>query len=234
MASRAFQKGDYVLSEKLWRDAARALPSSSLSWSNLAVCLIINASGEMQLGVPPSGKARERLDEALTAIDTAVRLDGDASPDALTLNSRGNALGLLLRWEDAAAAYALAASASRRDFESIPRSNEALALFELGELASAEKRARSLIRRDPNFKDGAALLAALRLEQGDPGGAASAVALLCSGPEGSAWCQRYSTVDVVMGRWSPRAVAAYRRLLKEPSVQLELKNAAGLSSGMRL
>lgn len=232
-AQNAFQKGDYLLSERLWREAANAQPANSLPWSNLAVTLIINASDEMQLGVPPKDKARERLEEALAALDTAVRLDGEA-PDALTLNSRGNALGLLLRWEDAAATYGKSAAVSRRDFESIPRSNEALALFELGELARAEKGARTLIRRDPNFKDGAALLATLRLEQGDVGGAASAMSLLCSGPDGNAWCRRYSSVDVVLGRWSPRAVAAYKRLLDEPSVKLELRNGQGVASGMRL
>jgi tetratricopeptide (TPR) repeat protein len=225
-ASNAFQRGDYVLSEKLWREVANAAPSESLAWSNLGVTLIINASDEMQLGVAPSGKARDRLDEALAALDTAIRLDGaNGASDALTLNSRGNALGLLLRWEEAATAYAAASAASRRDFESIPRSNEALALFELGSLGEAERRVRTLIRRDPNFRDGTALLAALRLEQNDVGGAASAVNMLCSGADGPEWCRRYSNVEIVLGRWSPRAVAAYRRLLKEPSVQLELRNA---------
>jgi len=227
-ASRAFQAGDYSLAERLWREAANASPESSLPWSNLAVTLIINASNEMQLGVPPSGKARERLDEALAALETAIRIDGAQSPDALTLNSRGNALGLLLRWPEAQQAYAEAAAASRRDFESIPRSNNALALFELGQLADAEKQARTLIRRDPNFVDAKALLAALRMEQGDVGGAANAVALLCSGDEGAQWCRRYSSVEVVLGRWSPRAVAAYKRLLTEPSVQRELKNGQSL------
>ena len=40
-----------------------------------------------------------------------------------------------------------------------------------------ERRVRTLIRRDPNFRDGGALLATLRLEQGDVAGAASAVSM---------------------------------------------------------
>ena len=206
-ASRAFQLADYVRSETLWREAAMARPEASLAWSNLAVTLIINASGEMRLGEPPTGKAKERLTEALAALDAAERIDGETSPDPLTLNSRGNALGLLLRWDEAATAYAASAAASRRDFVSIPRSNEALALFQLGELAEAERRVRTLMRRDPNFRDATALLAALRIEQGDVGGAASAVSMLCSGADGGQWCKRYSTVDHgcsaggARGRW---------------------------------
>ena len=73
---------------------------------------------------------------------------------------------------------------------SIPRSNEALALFELGSLPEAEKVARKLIRRDPNFKDGFALLAALRYAQGDTGGAAALVNDLCAGASGL--CARYA------------------------------------------
>ena len=47
------------------------------------------------------------------------------------------------------------------------------------------------------------------------------MAQLCNEPN---WCQRYSTVDVVMGRWTPRAVEAWRGLLQEKAVQRELKD----------
>jgi len=199
-------------------------PQQSLGWTNLAITLVITASDEMTLGVAPTGRAKARLEEALAALDRAEQIDGAGNADALTLNSRGNALGLLQRWEEAATVYAAAATVSRRDFESIPRSNQALALFQLGSLAEAEAQAKRLIRRDPNFRDGQALLAALRFEQGDTAGAAGAFSRLCDGADGAAWCRRYSTADVVVGRWSPRAVAAYRRLLDEPAIVLELKN----------
>jgi tetratricopeptide (TPR) repeat protein len=224
-ASSAFQKADYVGCERLWREAAATKPDEPIAYANLAVALVINASDEMQLGVAPTGKARERLVEAIEAIDKAEGLG--KVPDPLNLNTKGNALGLLQRWEDARAAYAVATAASPRDFESIPRSNEALVLFELGSLAEAERIAKTLVRRDPGFRDGQALLAALRFEQGDRAGAANSISELCSGVSGSMWCSRYSSVDVVLGRWTPKAVDAYRRMIEEPSVKLELKN--GLS-----
>lgn len=223
-AANAFQRADYNACERLWREAAAEKSDEPLAFANLAVALVINASDEMQLGVPPAGKARERLLEAVEAIDRAESLT--STPDALNLNTKGNALGLLQRWEDARATYSEATEAAPRDFESIPRSNEALVLFELGSLTEAERVARTLVRRDPGFRDGQALLATLRYEQGDKGGAASLIGELCSGANGSMWCSRYSTADVVLGRWTPRAVAAYRRLIEEPSVRLELKNGS--------
>lgn len=177
-AALAFQQGDYKRCETLWRDATAESPGEALAWANLATTLIINASDEMQLGVAPEGKARDRLVEAVGAVERAEALGG--TPDALSLNTKGNALGLLLRWDEARATYAASASASPRDFESIPRSNEALVLFELGELGPAEKRAQTLLRRDPGFRDGQALLATLRYAQGDVGGAANAISDLCA------------------------------------------------------
>lgn len=217
----AFEAGDYLRSEAAWRKAAKAYPSEPLSWANLAVALVINASGEMTLGVEPSGRARERLEEALAATAEAEVL---GSVDAILLNTRGNALGLLLRWREAAEAYAGAREAAARDFESIPASNEALARLELGELPRAESIVRRILRRDPNFVDAKALLATLRWLQEDKGGAANAIATLCQGDNGPMWCGRYSTEDVVLGRWTPTAVRAYRQLLQEPSIALELRN----------
>ena len=92
--------------------------------------------------------------------------------------------------------------------------------FELGEEARAEREVRTLLRRDPAFKDGEALLAALQWSQGSKE-YSQTVAQLCDEPN---WCQRYSTVDVVIGRWTPRAVEAYRGLLQEKAVQRELKD----------
>ena len=222
-AFASFEQAKYADSERLWQKATAAFPSQPLGWLNLAVALVINASDEMTLGVEPTGRAKERLEEALAAIDKAEALGG--SGDALMLNSRGNALGLLLRWEDARAAYAASAAAAPKDFVSIPRSNEALALLQLGQLEQAEAVARRLVRRDPNFRDGSALLATLRSMQGDKAGAADAFSVVCDGRDGAAWCDRYSTEQVVLGRWTPKAVEAYRDLLGAPSIQLIIKNA---------
>jgi len=147
-----------------------------------------------------------------------------AEPDSLNLNTKGNALGLLLRWEDARAVYEASVKAADKEFASIPRSNEALALFELGQLAESEKRTKVLMRKDPVFVDAKALLATLRYEQGDRAGAATVIGDLCRGDNGDVWCEQYSNVDIVIGRWTPKAVDAYRRLLAEPSIQRELKN----------
>ena len=227
-AARAFEQGKYEECEQLWQAAADAYSSEDLAWANLAVALIINASDDptMKLGQPPAGRAKERLEAALAAIEKATAL---GSSDALLLNAQGNALGLLLRWGEAREAYASATALSARDFESIPRSNEALTLLQLEQPEQAEKLARNLLRRDPNFVDAQALLATIRWSQRDMGGAAAELSALCDRPtDGQQWCERYSTVDVVLGRWPPRAVATYRDLLMQPSVALIFKNARAL------
>ena len=87
-------------------------------------------------------------------------------------------------------------------------------------------KVRTLLRRDPNFVDGTALLATLRWSQGDKAGATTAYASLCDTP---IWCETYASDAAVLGRWTPRATAAFRELLKEPAVQRERKNAAALA-----
>jgi tetratricopeptide (TPR) repeat protein len=222
-AFAAFTAGNYAKAEREWREASTELPSEPLVWLNFGTCLVILASDEMTLGVKPQGRAAERLQEALSAFDAAERL---GSSDALLLNSRGNALGLLQQWGEARAAYDASAAVSPRDFESIPRSNAALVSFEMGELQLAEREASKIIRRDPRFVDADALLAAVRWKQGDVGGAVRAFERLCEEP---LFCQRYATADVVLGRWTPKAVDAYRQLLKEPGIKLALKDGgAGL------
>ena len=57
---------------------------------------------QVQQHAVEAGRAKQRLEEALQAIDRASDL---GSTDALLLNCKGNALGLLLRWEEARAAY---------------------------------------------------------------------------------------------------------------------------------
>ena len=89
------------------------------------------------------------LEEALSATERAEAL---GAADGILLNSRGNALGLLQRWGEARAAYAAATTLSPRDFESIPRSNEALALMQLEEPAPVEgyaERQRAARTREP-------------------------------------------------------------------------------------
>ena len=42
-------------------------------------------------------------------------------------------------------------------------------------------------------------------------------------------CETYASDAAVLGRWTPRATAAFGELLKEPAVQRERKNAAALA-----
>ncbi|KAL1511289.1 hypothetical protein AB1Y20_006094 [Prymnesium parvum] len=212
-AYAAFTRGDYLLSEKLWLRASEESPASALVWQNLASVLVINASDEMKLGELPRGEALRRLQRALHAAERARDL---GSADALLANARGNALGLLQQWVEAHAAYEEAVRLSPRDFESIPLSNCALTSFELRQDEQAEREALRLTRRDPTFVDGFALLATLRHSRGDESGAANAFRVVCSDAQ---WCSRYSTDDVVLGRWTPRAVKEFRELLRSPSVQ---------------
>ena len=221
-AYTAFTKGNYVESERLWAQATVDYPEEALAWQNLATVLVINASEQMTLGQLPTGEALQRLQRALAAFDKAEDL-GEA--DALVVNARGNALGLLQRWEEAHTAYAASVDLSPRDFESIPLSNQALTSFELGRGDDAEREALRLTRRDPNFRDGYALLATLRHSRGDEAGAASAFRTLCSEEQ---WCERYSTDAVVVGRWTPRAVTAFRSLLRAPAIQ-DVRAAKALS-----
>lgn len=158
-------------------------------------------------------QALSRLNRALAAFDKYDDLD---SSNELLANARGNALALLQRWEEAHTAYAASVDLSPRDFESIPLSNCALTSFELRKDEQAEKEALRLTRRDPTFVDGFALLAVIRYDRGDVSGAVAAFDNVC---KESQWCERYSTDSVVLGRWTPRAVAAFRKLLRDPAVQ---------------
>ena len=81
-AQRAFQRADYAACERLWREAAAARPTNGLAWANLAVILVINASDEMQLGVPAEGRAKERLEEALSACERADSLSSSRDAPA--------------------------------------------------------------------------------------------------------------------------------------------------------
>jgi len=222
-AYKAFSAGEYAEAARLWEQLCDRFADQPLAHANLGTCLIIIASDMMTLGELPPPAAAARLERALDAFDTATKL---GSGDALLLNSKGNALGLLQRWGEARDAYVSAAAAGPRDFESIPRLNAAAVSFELGEQDRAEREVRTLLLRDPRFVDGTALLATLRYARGDMGGAAAAFERLCEEPM---WCSRYSQDSVVLGRWTPAAVGSFRKLLLEPSVQRVIRNADAMS-----
>ena len=202
--------------------------NDATAWEGKGTVELILGSQKATLGVAPTGTALELCERAVASLQKSAAL----SDDALTLNNLGNAQAVLLKWGDAAESYQKsldAALASKRDrgLASIPASNRAQVAVELGDLKDAERRTENLLRRDPNFVDGRALLAAIRFERGDRAGAEEAYAALCvptvtspngfsppkRGLGGSDWCELYSTVDVVVGRWTPRTLDAYARFL---------------------
>jgi len=111
-----------------------------------------------------------------------------------------------------------------------------------GEDEAAARQAENLLRKDPECIDARALLAAIRWERGDEGGAETAWTEICEGVKpaaatnllgqvvsdaglslgiskyiprngGYTFCKMYSSMDAVSLRWPPRAQAVYRRFL---------------------
>ena len=165
-----FQAADYPAAEQAWASIAENFPKEPLAFANWATVLIILASDGMSLGVKPTGEPLARLERALDCLEKAEAL---GSRDALLLNDRGNALGLLQRWEGRAPRTARRTVAPRRTGD--PRSNEALIRS-----SSARRRAPSSgapLRGGPAFKDGEALLAA---PSGRAQGVQPTVAQLCN------------------------------------------------------
>uniref|UniRef100_A0A7S2QDV2 Uncharacterized protein n=1 Tax=Zooxanthella nutricula TaxID=1333877 RepID=A0A7S2QDV2_9DINO len=115
-------------------------------------------------------------------------------------------------------------------------------LYEQGEDDAAERAAATLLRKDPEFVDARALLAAIRWGKGDAAGSETAWAEICEGVRpagattnvgrlvqdaglalgiskyapragGQEFCRMYSSMDAVKNRWPVRSQAAYRQFL---------------------
>lgn len=212
-AGRLFNLGQYAEAEEAWARITRAYPSRALGWQNLATVELVNAASGLELlELPARGEAAARLEVAVAHFRTATKLRPAAAPDALALNGEGNALGLLGDYAAALAAYRSAADVADRDFEDIPRANAALTLLQLGQAAEGAKAAEAIVRRDPAFVDGFAIVAACRWVQGDRLAAEAALRRLCAEPT---FCALYTAgTDAVRGRWPPRAIAAWSDLLE--------------------
>uniref|UniRef100_A0A7S4R365 Uncharacterized protein n=1 Tax=Alexandrium monilatum TaxID=311494 RepID=A0A7S4R365_9DINO len=239
-AIRAFQAGDFASAEKAWRSAVALQPGDAYSWASLGTCVSIRAQENIGLDEPLTPGSEARLQEALDCLDRAISLG--LVRDPVVLNQRANLFTVWRRWSDAKEAYAEAVKVAPVGIASIPRENLALTLFQLGEDASAEREAAALLLKDPNFVDARALLAAVRWARGDTVAAENSWSEICEGvrpPEptnllgravrdaglavgiskyvpragGLEFCETYSTLDAVRGRWPPRAVAAYRSFL---------------------
>jgi len=225
VAIRLFEDGKYAESLAAWTRLTEATPSEGLYWSNRGTVELILGSAGLRLGAAPTGLSEATLLSALRSFERAEAL-GDV--DAIALNNRGNVYNSLLRWTEAAALYDRAvAAAVKTEYASVPSENRALVAVQLGDLADAQRRTEALVRRDPNFLDGKALLAAVKFARGDKDGAEATFALLCrpavsapnqfkapiQGIGGPDFCDLYSNADFVRDRWTPAAVAAYDAFL---------------------
>ena len=92
-------------------------------------------------------------------------------PRASALYNLGNVQGSLGDWQEARRCFE-AASLARPGF-AMARSSAALAAFQLGDKAGAERELRNLIRRYPLFADARAALTALLWQKGASGEAES-------------------------------------------------------------
>lgn len=234
-ALRAFERGDYAQSLELWTALTERSPDEGLFWSNRGTVELILGSAQATLGVRPTGEAAELLEAAVSSFERALE-NGDAS--SISLNNLGNAQAAMLRWDRAADAYdrATAAAIKSQASVSIAVANRAQVAMELDDLADAEKRVATLLRKDPNFLDGRALMAAIKYARGDAAGAEASFASLCrptvsapnqfnapiKGLGGTDWCELYSSRDIVLGRWTPKATAAYDAFLssRTPSARI--------------
>ena len=227
-AYASFNAGEYDEALTAFEALTAADANDATAWEGKGTVELILGSQKATLGVAPTGTALELCERSVASLQRSASL----SDDALTLNNLGNAQAVLLRWSDAAESYQKsldAALASKRDrgLASIPASNRAQVAIELGDLKDAARRTENLLRRDPNFVDGRALLAAIRYKLGDANGAEESYAQLCvpgvksqrgavftDGIGGSDWCELYASTDVVKGRWTPTTIESYEAFLK--------------------
>ena len=127
--------------------------------------------------------------------------------EASALYNLGNVKGSLGDWPAARACFAAAADA--RPGFAMARSSAALAAFQLGDLETAERQLRALIRRYPLFADARAGLTALLWQRGASGEAESHW-VAASGLD-----PRYRQTDWLLRvrRWPPGPVQALESFL---------------------
>jgi tetratricopeptide (TPR) repeat protein len=131
----------------------------------------------------------------------------EGEPRASALYNLGNVQGSRGDWQAARDSFVTAADA--RPGFAMARSSAALAAFQLGDLATAERELRSLIRRYPVFADARAGLTALLWQRGASGEAEShwaAASGLDSRYRDRQWLR-------AIRRWPPEPVDSLQRFL---------------------
>ena len=152
-------------------------------------------------------------DNALNDYDKAIKLWGGGRGDNVNpyvLVFRGNVLGRLNRWNEAAVDFS-AASTLFLTLKDIPRysdsrANEALALFQIGEEENSVKAMNDVIRKNPGYTDMHVALAAVSWDSGNYIKALSEWRFACN--DISSGCEAYKDVDwlIRIRRWPPSLV----------------------------
>jgi tetratricopeptide (TPR) repeat protein len=222
-ALEASRAGRFDLALPLWNRVLELAPQDAAAWSNrgnvqlaLGDPLAAIADQDQALLLEP-GNADPHLNRG-TAEEALKRWDAAAADyawilerdplDASALYNLGNVQGSRGDWQAARERFVAAADA--RPGFAMARSSAALAAFELGDLASAERELRSLIRRYPLLADARAGLTALLWQRGASGEAESNWAA-ASGLD-----PRYRQSDWLLSirRWPPGPVVALERFLQ--------------------
>ena len=225
-ALSASRQGDFGQALPLWNQVLEMAPDDAAAWSN-------RGNVQLALGDPEAAIAdqthaieleptspdphlnRGTAEEALQRWDAAEAdyrwiLEQAAEGDELrasALYNLGNVEGSRGDWPAARACFVTAAD-TRPGF-AMARSSAALAAFQLGDLAEAERELRSLIRRYPLFADARAALTALLWRRGASGEAESNWAA-ASGLD-----PRYRQPEWLLQtrRWPPEPVQALQQFL---------------------
>ena len=190
-ALSASREGRFAEALPLWNQVLEVAPNDAAAWSNRGNVLL--ALGDPRSAIVDQTKAialdsespdphlnRGTAEEALgqwAAAEADYRWILERSPSdtgeprASALYNLGNVQGSLGDWQEARRCFE-AASLARPGF-AMARSSAALAAFQLGDKAGAERELRNLIRRYPLFADARAALTALLWQKGASGEAES-------------------------------------------------------------
>ena len=190
-ALSASREGRFAEALPLWNQVLEVAPNDAAAWSNRGNVLL--ALGDPRSAIADQTKAialdsespdphlnRGTAEEALADWAAAEadyrwileRAPSDTGePRASALYNLGNVQGSLGDWQEARRCFE-AASLARPGF-AMARSSAALAAFQLGDKAGAERELRNLIRRYPLFADARAALTALLWQKGASGEAES-------------------------------------------------------------
>ena len=190
-ALSASREGRFAEALPLWNQVLEVAPNDAAAWSNRGNVLL--ALGDPRSAIADQTKAialdsespdphlnRGTAEEALGQWAAAEadyrwileRAPSDTGePRASALYNLGNVQGSLDGWQEARRCFE-AASLARPGF-AMARSSAALAAFQLGDKAGAERELRNLIRRYPLFADARAALTALLWQKGASGEAES-------------------------------------------------------------